>query len=160
MGQYFIVVNLDKKEFLDPQRCGDGMKVGQIFGRGITLKVLGYLLMKSKSNPFKNVEGEEPEMTGRWAGDRIAFVGDSDWGTGACFDGVFDRATDGKSKEYADVSFDMLKELFELQRKEDWPWFSVTDAQRILWWNTKEPGFEPVAEEIRNIFGELEPKAY
>lgn len=160
MGQYLLIVNLDKKEWLNPQRCGDGMKVGQVLGPGRTLKVLGYLLTKSKSNPFRNVAGDEPEMTGRWAGDRIAIVGDSDWGKGAFFDGIFDRATDSKSGEYTEISFDVMLELFELQRKEDWPFFAVDDAQRILWWNTKEPGFEPVAEEIENIFGKLEPKAF
>jgi hypothetical protein len=27
MGQYYLIVNLDKKQFLHPHKCGDGLKL-------------------------------------------------------------------------------------------------------------------------------------
>ncbi len=71
MGQYFVVVNLDRREFL---RFGAG-KLREIVGCR-DFGVLGYLL--ATDNVDGTVVGfmDEWEWFGRWCGDRIALVGD------------------------------------------------------------------------------------
>lgn len=61
MGQYHVPVNLDRMETINPHRFGDGIKLMEFGSSGYgTMAALGYLLA-----------GE-----GRWAGQRIAIVGD------------------------------------------------------------------------------------
>lgn len=101
MGQYHIVVNLDKKEFLDPHKLGDGLKLlEQMNSRGGVMAALWALLACSNGRGGGDIpdgveyelRGDPPqaaevvpdpeyrrlaeEYIGRWAGDRIAVVGD------------------------------------------------------------------------------------
>jgi|688.fasta_scaffold119457_4 hypothetical protein len=105
MGQYFIPVNLDKKEYIDPHTLGTGLKLWEQLanwpGTGAALVVLcaaergarggGDFDMEDnwhgpeRQFPRDNMQpGPMPETyqtiaqrtIGRWAGDRIAIVGD------------------------------------------------------------------------------------
>lgn len=96
MGQYHIVVNLDKKEFLLPHDLGDGLKlIEQVMSKpGGTTSALWMLLAVSngrgggdfdlpsfkkneKTGNFEAVREYPPiEFIGRWGGDRIAIIGD------------------------------------------------------------------------------------
>jgi len=105
MGQYWIPVNLDKKEFIMPHKMGAGLKIWEQLanhpGTGAALIVLcaaqrevrggGDLDMKDnwhgpeRTFPEHNatpgpMPTSYPEIAartiGRWAGDRIAIVGD------------------------------------------------------------------------------------
>ena len=89
MGQYFVIVNLDKKEYLDPSSLGCGLKLLEIAANDC-LNVLAFLLRQSSEwgggdirKPYRNA--------GRWAGDRIAIIGDYDdsgiWQQ--CLNGVY-----------------------------------------------------------------------
>jgi len=40
MGQYYFIVNLDKKEYLHPHKLGDGLKLREICNGKGTLKAL------------------------------------------------------------------------------------------------------------------------
>ena len=84
MGEYCVVVNLDKREYLMPHVFGDGSKLSE-FGSNSqgTMTVLAHLLF----------------APGGWAGDRIVIAGDSYNGTE-----VYERAI----REFEDVSEDML----------------------------------------------------
>ena len=102
MGQYHYVANYDKKEFLHPHAFGDGLKLME-FGAsaGGTLQGLAILLAASNGpsgrgggdlHPWTGglgYEGREvpglsdedaaiymQHIVGRWAGDRIAIIGD------------------------------------------------------------------------------------
>lgn len=97
MGQYHYVCNMDKKEFLHPHTMGDGLKLME-FGPSAHGTMLGLALLLACSNgrgggdfriwndPYddgRKVEGLVPEdndlaeaVIGRWAGDRIAIIGD------------------------------------------------------------------------------------
>jgi dsRNA-specific ribonuclease len=101
MGQYFKIVNVDKKEFLHPHAFGDGLKLLE-FGAsgGSTMLGLAVLLATSngrgggdllpedypkydpktnklhKSRAHLKQEKIIAKVAGRWAGDRIAVVGD------------------------------------------------------------------------------------
>ena len=76
MGQYHVLVNLDKKEIVHPYGIGLGLKqweqVGDFYG---TLPDAMYLLCMS--SPASG-GGDLPrtEISGRWAGDRVVIVGD------------------------------------------------------------------------------------
>ncbi|MCO0638283.1 hypothetical protein M8745_20320, partial [Lutimaribacter sp. EGI FJ00014] len=76
MGQYHYIVNLDKCEYLDPHVFDDGLKLNDfsITERGV-LTALAVLLARDNGlgmGDFPN----DLAVAGRWAGDRITFVGD------------------------------------------------------------------------------------
>jgi hypothetical protein len=77
MGQYHYTVNLDKHEYLNPHDLGDGLKLGE-FGRseGGVLTALTVLLACSDGRGGGDFDQQDTEWGGRWAGDRIAIVGD------------------------------------------------------------------------------------
>lgn len=75
MGQYHLTVNLDKKEYLDPHALGCGLKlfeqVANNPGVGAALVVL-----LAASNGRGGGDFAPDKVVGRWAGDKIAIVGD------------------------------------------------------------------------------------
>lgn len=104
MGQYFNVVNLDKKEYLHPHKFGDGLKLMEFgcSGNG-TMLGLALLLRQSNESGGGDFHGEDNGMLGRWANDRIVIVGDYDES------GVYNKLED----EYLDISSAVV-ELMEL----------------------------------------------
>lgn len=76
MGQYYQVVNLDKKEFLHPHKFNDGLKLME-FGQsaGGTLTGLAILLADGNGRGGGDICSESP-IIGSWAGDRIVVTGD------------------------------------------------------------------------------------
>ena len=76
MGQYWLPVNLDKKEFVDPHKLGVGLKlgeqVGSFPGTGAALLIL------CAAMPERRGGGDivSDPVVGRWAGDRVALIGD------------------------------------------------------------------------------------
>ena len=102
MGQYWKPVNLDKREFIDPHQLGAGLKLWEQLanhpGTGAALIILTAAMREQRGggdfDMTENWHGPErtmgsgpgpmPEVypqtakkvIGRWAGDRIAIVGD------------------------------------------------------------------------------------
>lgn len=77
MGQYHMTVNLDKREFINPHGLGDGLKLWeQVGGPGGVGSALIVLLAASNGRGGGDFSTEYPDLVGRWAGDRIAIVGD------------------------------------------------------------------------------------
>src|SRR5262245_16704085 len=75
MGQHYLIVNLDKKQFLDSHNCGDGLKLLEFAcSAGGTLAALAVLLAdgNDRGGDFR---GGHP-VVGSWAGDRIVVAGD------------------------------------------------------------------------------------
>lgn len=76
MGQYWIPVNLDKREYIDPHKLATGLKLREQLanspGTGAALIVLTTAMPERRGGGDFN---EDP-IIGRWAGDRIALVGD------------------------------------------------------------------------------------
>jgi hypothetical protein len=89
MGQYYVIANLDKKEFIKPHDFGDGAKLME-FGLGSTGVMSGLAILLASSNGLgggdlwipEDAEGERPApwgwVPGHWAGDRIVVAGDYD----------------------------------------------------------------------------------
>lgn len=83
MGQYHEVVNLDKHEKLHPHALGDGLKLMEFGCSGDgTMTALAILLAGSckggarGGGDFEHVHPMSSVLAGRWAGDRIAIIGD------------------------------------------------------------------------------------
>ncbi|MGC3971585.1 MAG: hypothetical protein QM775_30855 [Pirellulales bacterium] len=90
MGQYFKLVNLDKKELVCPWCLDGGAKLWE-WAANTQSSVLALLLRKSDEGGggdyygYKkgcgeggSIECQLSPIVGRWAGDRIALVGDYD----------------------------------------------------------------------------------
>ena len=85
MGQYHMPCNLDKREFLNPHVLGDGLKLlefacsaeGTMTGLALLLAVSngrGGGDLQVANNERANLL--ESHIIGRWAGDRLAIIGD------------------------------------------------------------------------------------
>jgi hypothetical protein len=76
MGQYYKIVNLDKREYLHPHKCGDGLKLMEfgLSGDG-TMACLAILLADGNGRGGGDLDSNHP-IIGSWAGDRIVITGD------------------------------------------------------------------------------------
>ena len=76
MGQYYLIVNIDKRQYLNPHKCGDGLKLLE-FASGScgTLAALAILLADGNGRGGGDLHSDNP-VIGSWAGDRIAIAGD------------------------------------------------------------------------------------
>jgi len=78
MGQYFLIVNETKQEYLHPHKLGCGLKLWEICANN-QIGVLAYLLRKSDQTGGGDINGiEEHPNAGRWAFDSIVVIGDYD----------------------------------------------------------------------------------
>ena len=107
MGQYHVVVNLDKKEFIHPHKLGCGFKLcEQIATTGRALIILTACSNGRGGGDFDTRVEYKEEVIGRWAGDRIATVGDeakpSDLAPEFRANLIFDQCLDGDG--YEDIS--------------------------------------------------------
>jgi hypothetical protein len=76
MGQYHVLVNLDKEEVVSPHGLGLGLKQYEHLGEfNGTLADAMYILTMTSPN---RGNGDLPDtgISGRWAGDRVVVVGD------------------------------------------------------------------------------------
>jgi len=76
MGQYYRVVNLDKKQFLRPHAFGNGAKLME-FGSSAqgTMTALAVLLASGNGRGGGDARSDN-SLIGSWAGDRIVITGD------------------------------------------------------------------------------------
>lgn len=76
MGQYYKIVNLDKKEFLEPHDFNDGSKLMEfgLSGMGV---MSGLAILLADGNGLGGGDlGSENPIIGSWKGDRIVVAGD------------------------------------------------------------------------------------
>lgn len=99
MGQYFLVVNHSKKEYLNPDTFGDSIKSPIVRGYSQTFAVL------------------EDLLRARWNGDRIAVEGDYFPEKYFTKDGLPVNGYELADEEYVDISESMLKETYRPGRK-------------------------------------------
>lgn len=76
MGQYHILVNLDKREVVIPHDIGLGLKQYEHTGIEGSLSDAMYLLVMSSPASGGGDFPEIADMSGRWCGDRVVVVGD------------------------------------------------------------------------------------
>ena len=82
MGQYYLLVNVDKKEFLHPHKLGDGLKLME-FGNSSDGTMLALALLLADGcgrggGDYHAKKGSKPDLAliGRWKNDRIVIAGD------------------------------------------------------------------------------------
>lgn len=117
MGQYYIAVNLDKKQFVRPHACGDGAKLMEFGLSGMgTMSCLAILLADGNGRGGGDLRSGKP-IIGSWAGDRIVITGDyADEGRFVPDDA---RTDEGRvpnlynlaSEEFEDVSIPAMRAL-------------------------------------------------
>jgi hypothetical protein len=67
MGQYFLPVNLTKKQYLHPHHMGEGLKFGEF-----PHTILGLTYLLADGEGMSDALG----ITGSWAGDQIVIIAD------------------------------------------------------------------------------------
>ncbi|MBP7936882.1 MAG: hypothetical protein KA354_19750 [Phycisphaerae bacterium] len=108
MGQYFVIVNLDKQEYLDPSSLGCGSKLLEIAANDC-LNVLAFLLRQSSEGGGGDIH-KPYHNAGRWAGDRIAIVGDYDESR------IWQRCVDGLYREVSQKIREEWNDFIEIPR--------------------------------------------
>lgn len=146
MGQYWKVVNLDRREFIHPHKVGAGLKLWEQVanhpGTGAALIILCAAQPEQRGggdlSPCKDIN---EQVIGRWAGDRIALIGDyaedcdlPDSPVPASK--LYDLCTEDKESGWRDISELVAKQIeHELGGKfvrkfGDWlNWVSASESQ-------------------------------
>jgi hypothetical protein len=136
MGQYWIPVSLDKKEFVDPHKLASGAKLWEQIanhpGTGAALLVLTAAMPEQRGGGDLELGDGAEEVIGRWAGDRIAVVGDyaEDSDLPAEFEAseIYDRCREGAYKDISEIVCKVIER--ELQGKyvgDGWREFKRSD---------------------------------
>lgn len=126
MGQYWLVVNLDKHEFVHPHKLGNGLKLGEQMGShpGTGAALIALCAAMSERRGGGDLI-EDPEIVGRWAGDRIALVGD------------YAERSDLPPRFNADLIYDLCQEPQEiLESAKHWQkceWTKDTRTKKHYW---------------------------
>lgn len=118
MGQYFVIANLDRKEYIHPHRLGSGAKLWELAVNPIA-GVFPFLLRQSSEGGGGDVRFESVHA-GRWAGCRVVVVGDYD-------DSKLYRQVQ-EDAEWKEISAEILDELnrflelkeYRLELREGW----------------------------------------
>jgi hypothetical protein len=98
MGPHFKIVNLDKKEYLNPADFADGRKL--LGFRYDVAEILVLLVSRSDAGPPYLSLLEIGEIWGHWAGDRIIIVCENDPS------GLYDQARHPDYRRIVDVFHD------------------------------------------------------
>lgn len=77
MGQYYLLANKNKREYILPHHLGCGAKLFEICANDLP-RVLPYLLHQSSGNGGGDPRNQQTNHLGRWAEDRIVVVGEYD----------------------------------------------------------------------------------
>lgn len=109
MGQGYLIVNLDKKEYIDPQSFGNGVKLTEFGYQAGTMMALAALLSDGNGEGGGDLHSNCP-LIGTWAGDRIVVAGD--YGK----EGKFvpnDTLANTAAETFKDISMQMAAALAE-----------------------------------------------
>lgn len=116
MGQYWLPVNLDKKEFIDPHKLASGLKLWEIIANDHVGKALCILCAAMPSQRGGGDLMEHPAV-GRWAGDRIALVGDyatdDDLPKRHKTSTIYGKCRDGKWKDVSEDVCEVIEKELE-----------------------------------------------
>ena len=120
MGQYHILVNLTKKQFVHPHRIGNGLKLREQVGWECSTATALVMLLASSNGRGGGDFHSSSSLVGSWAGDSVAFVGDyaeSDDLAGVDAPTVYNQCDSGKFKDISDKVREMMAEEFDVHYK-------------------------------------------
>jgi len=157
MGQYHVIVNLDKHEFLNPWDMGEGAKLLEWgYGSGTMLTALSILLAVSNGRGGGDYHGNEKdpaldEWVGRWGGDRIAVVGDyaedgdlpAEHNAGAIW-WACSRARDGQTSEERIAEYETHRATYGDDYVDRW-----IAREHVL--DTIDPPYRNISAEMRSV---------
>lgn len=135
IGQYHIIVNRIKKEYLNPHALGDGVKAME-FGCSGDGTMAGLAMLLAVDNgkgggdfTFSDAKGEwgSPKLAGSWAGDPIVIAGDYgdvDPELGKDKEGKARNLHTAAREDYADISPQVAKALKDCGAEVRRPWGS------------------------------------
>ncbi len=119
MGQYFKIVNEDKKEVINAWDLGGTAKFWEWLYNP-QVRVFVWLLRKSDEGGGGDInDPEQFETLGRWAGDRITLIGDYD--SSRLWNMSETKDADGNllpNATYTDISALVRKEFNDAIRKD------------------------------------------
>lgn len=127
MAQYHLLVNFDKKEYLDPHSLDISRRLeDQIDIVPSTPQALFILLVASNARgrgdlyPIVAVEQSQGvKIAGRWAGDRVAIIGDAAVDSDISItlehslSQTYDRCVDGEYREISSLINRVFRVLFD-----------------------------------------------
>lgn len=107
MGREFLIVNPDKRQFIDPNRLGENAKSSG-YMTGWTANAVALLVCKPTG-----VRHEFGDLAGEWCGDRVSAAGD-EWDPNQ--DGIVTASADDPQRnlhqmardEFTDISLDVV----------------------------------------------------
>jgi len=102
MGEYFYIVNLTKKEYIDNHILG-GVKLWEVLANTVPTKLLGYLLADHIS-----IDRADIGM-GRWNGDKITIVGDYNPNE------IYQKCGNGEYKDITKTVIDSYNKFIEIE---------------------------------------------
>jgi len=98
MGQYYFVVNLTKREYINAWDLGGVAK----FSEWLLNRQTGVIIwLLRKSDDYERDYFKDYKYLGRWAGDRIVLIGDYD----------SSNLVDELYKSYKNISVDLVMEI-------------------------------------------------
>lgn len=111
MGQYHLIVNLGKRQYLSPTDFDDGLKLTE-FGnsKGGVLKALASLLLAGKKTSKKSWAGDPLVVTGDY-GDKGKFV-PAEWAELNLYQYVIQGGKTATEKAYKRITKNKLKTVF------------------------------------------------
>jgi hypothetical protein len=126
MGQYYLVINLDKRQYLNPHACGEAAGLMD-FASNVagTMTALALLLNdRDRAEPGDSEPGGE--VHGSWSGDRVVIVGD--YGP----DGRYTDRPDTNlyflaASEFTDISQAAMRAVA------DYPFWADVQRRRLCW---------------------------
>jgi hypothetical protein len=171
MGQYYKIVNLDRREWISPHAFREGSKLMEfsLSGCGV-LSGLSVLLASSNGEGGGDlfVDAGWEDIPGLWAGDRIVIAGEYDEKEGSPGRGVFDLCgpssdlekvlnAAGELELYIDISSRVLGALLSdpyfrdnfTYLKEGSPGAAHFDQEQRELWASARPG-EPFPRDGKN----------
>lgn len=77
MGQYYLLINEDKKEYVCPY-CIDGVAKAFEWCANIWAGIIAYLILKTDSGGGGDPDWEKSKYAGKWAENRVMLIGDYD----------------------------------------------------------------------------------
>jgi len=123
MGQYFLLVNLDKREYVYPIYVSTGMKLIELCVNNFGALLL-FLLRKSSEGGGGDID-KPYKYAGRWAGDRVVLVGDYDESD------LFRKALE----EYKDITLAVVNEYNDFVWQDEFKlkinWRAIRILERI-----------------------------
>lgn len=122
MGQYFKLVNVSKREVVNPWELGGVAKFWEWIYNPQT-RVFPWLLRRSDGDGGGDIHDREGYQTlGRWAGDPVVLIGDYD--SSGLYQEANTKDGDGnvlKNGEYSDISKLLRQEFNEAVARDGCP---------------------------------------